>query len=289
MTHRNTFFVLLVSSFIWNGGAKTEDPPAPRGATMPKIKGVELPAQQPFLSAASRYPIGNGVAVAICGPTGQIETVFGPGYTSPDLLSHEALSIAVDNANLPLEVEMRRAAGTGVFFGVVSRGTVDIGVIDYACKGQPWVSRLIVLKNNSTTASHSIVVRDAISPRKGKGYSSAIAMDKGGSAAGFAIKSDTSIGVSDWFLNAVDKSVVIAFNDPTSAASPSGQDATLQSKSISLAPGEQRELSLTHFFLADHDQTETQAIEALRSLDAHANLKKSITEWKEWFSDVRPA
>ena len=70
--------------------------PAPRLATLPTIDGVTLPPQRPYLNSPHRYPVGNGVAVAVCGPTGQIQTVFGPGYTTSDLLSREDVLIEVD-------------------------------------------------------------------------------------------------------------------------------------------------------------------------------------------------
>jgi len=211
--------------------------PAPRVAAMPKIEGVTLPPQQPLLNVPHRYPIGNGVAAAICGPTGQIETVFGPGYTTSDLIGHEDILIDVDGDELPLRVDMKRAAGTGVFYGAASRGDIDIGLVDFACWGQPWISRLIVLKNTSSTAKHTVVVRDSIVPRTDQGYTSAPATDAAGKAAGFTVQADTSTGVPFGGNNPVDKSVVIAFSDSASTAAADGTNAAIQTKPIELAPG----------------------------------------------------
>ena len=263
--------------------------PAPRVAAMPKIEGVTLPPLQPLLNVPHRYPIGNGVAVAICGPTGQIETVFGPGYTTSDLIGHEDILVDLDGDELPLRVDLKRAAGTGVFYGAASRGDIDIGIVDFACEGQPWVSRLIVLKNTSSTANHSVIIRDSIVPRTDSGYKSAPAMDAAGQSAGFTVQADTSIGVPYGGGNPVDKSVVIAFNDPSATASADGANAALQTKSISLSPGAQREITLTHYFRAGHDLADAKAIDAIRALDNRANLRKSIDDWKVWFANVAPA
>jgi hypothetical protein len=170
--------------------------PPPRPVTMPDIAGVTLPPLQPLLNGAHRYPIGNGVGVAVCGPDGQIETVYGPGYTTSDLVAHEDLFITVDGQEAPLRVDLRRAAKTGVFYGATSRGDVDIGVVDFACAGQPWISRLLVFKNKSATAAHVAVVRDAITPYTTKGYTHGVVLDAANRATGIFAQADPSIGGS---------------------------------------------------------------------------------------------
>jgi hypothetical protein len=263
--------------------------PAPRTATMPTIDGVTLPPQQPLLNVPHRYPVGNGVAVAICGPVGQIETVFGPGYTTSDLLGHEDILVDVDGTESPLRIDMKRAAGTGVFYGVASLGDIDIGMVDFTGEDQPWISRLIVFKNTSPTTSHSVVVRDNIVPLTDHGYKSALALDAAGHPSGFAVQADTSTGVPYGGNNPVDKSVVIAFNDPAATAALNGTNASLQTESIPLPPGAQHELTLTHYFRSGHDLTDAKALDALRALDTHANLQKSIADWTDWIGHVAPA
>ncbi len=263
--------------------------PTPRVAAMPKIKGVTLPPLQPLLNVPHRYPIGNGVAAAICGPSGQIETVFGPGYTTSDLIGHEDILIDLDGDELPLRVDMKRVAGTGVFYGAASRGDIDIGIVDFACWGQSLISRLIVLKNTSSTAKHAVIVRDSIVPRTDNGYTSAPAADAAGHAAGFTVQADTSAGVPYGGNNPVDKSVVIAFDDPTSTSATDGPNASVQTKAIPLAPGAEHEVTLIHYFRAGHDFADARAIDAIRALDNRANLQKSIDDWQAWFANVAPA
>jgi hypothetical protein len=263
--------------------------PAPRAIAAPTIEGVTLPPQQPLLNFPHRYPVGNGAVMAVCGPTGQIENVFGPGYTTSDLLSHEDIVLNVDGNDQALHVDMKRAAGTGIFYGVVPVGDLDVSVVDFTCRNQLWISRLIVLKNISSTASHSVVIRDNIAAFPYGGYKNSLAKDSAGLTAGFVAQADTSIGVSWVGNNPADKSVVVSFNDPAATATLTGTNATLQAKPMTLPPGAQHEVTLTHYFRNGHDLSDAQAIDALRALDSHANLQKSVNEWTDWFNHVAPA
>ena len=181
----------------------------PRAVEMPEIAGVTLPPLQPLLNGAHRYPVGNGVVAGVFGPDGQIETVYGPGYTTSDLIAHEELFIRLDGPEEALRVDMRRAARTGLYYGATSRGDLDIGVVDFACAGQPWISRLLVIKNRSTTATHAIVVRDAITPHTTKGYTHGLVRDAASNPVGIFAQADPSIGVPYGGSNPVDKSVLI--------------------------------------------------------------------------------
>jgi hypothetical protein len=263
--------------------------PAPRVAPMPAMDGVTLPPLQPLLNPPARYVMGNGVGMVVCDPDGQIETAFGPGYTTSDLVKHEELLLDLDNIELPLRVDMKRAAGTGIFYGLVSRGDLDIGVIDYGCQGEPWISRLIVLKNNSTSASHTVIVRDSIISYANPGYTSGMVLDASGNSSAFSLQADTTIGVPYGGNNPVNKSVVIAFNDPASAAAAVGGIAILQTKQISLTPGAQHEVALTHYFRAGADVPDAKALNALRAIDPNATLQKSIADWTDWINRVPPA
>jgi hypothetical protein len=263
--------------------------PAPRVAPMPALDGVTLPPLQPLLNPPARYVMGNGVGMVVCDPDGEIETAFGPGYTTSDLVKHEELLLDLDNIELPLRVAMKRAAGTGVFYGVVSRGDLDIGVVDYGCQGEPWISRLIILKNNSTTAGHTAIVRASITPFTDSGYKSGTALDASGSSAGFTIQADTTIGTAYGGNNPVNKSVLIALNDPAAAAAAVSGSATLQTKPIQLAPGAQHEIALTHYFRAGDDIPDAKAIDAIRAINPHATLQKSISDWTDWINHVPPA
>jgi hypothetical protein len=263
--------------------------PPLRAAALPKIEGVTLPPQLPYLNVPHRYPVGNGVAVIVGGPTGQIERAFGPGYTSSDLINSEDLLIEVDGVELPLSVPMKRAAGTGVFYGLATRGDLDLGVVDYTCRGQPWISRLLVLKNSSATAEHTVVVRDGIAPHTENGYSHRLAVDAQGNRCGFVIQGDTSTGVPFGGNNTSDKVAVIAFNGPAGTAYVDGQGGVIATPPLRLAPHAQREVTLTHYFRAGQDMTDAACLDAIRRLDSHAELRKSIGDWQSWIDGVAPA
>jgi hypothetical protein len=287
MIHR-TVCLLVVSSFIWSGFASADEKSAPAIAKMPAIKGVTLPPQRPLLNAPSRYAIGNGVCALVAGPDGSLQASFGPGYTTSDLGKHEDFFLNVDGTETPLHVDMKRAAKTGVYYGAASLGDLDVGIVDYAVRGEPSISRLILFKNHSAT-SHTISVRDHITPCTGKGYKNNLALDASGDATGFAIHADTSIGVPYCGTNPMNQTEVIAFNDSASTAATDGDGASLKSKPVVLAPGAQQELALTHYFHRGDDLTDAKAIENLRAIDPHQTLQKSIAEWTGWIDHVAPA
>jgi hypothetical protein len=263
--------------------------PPPRMPAMPAIGGIELPPLQPLLNEPHRYPIGNGVAATVCGSDGQIETVFGPGYTTSDLVAREILVVNVDGQESPLRMKMARAAKTGVFYGAVPLGDLDIEVIDFACGGHPWISRLIAIKNTSGSASHTVVVRDAIAPFTSGGYTHGTVADTAKNAAGVFAQADTSLGVPYGGANPVDKSVVISFSDPGATATSDAQNAAVQTSTMQLMPGALKEVTLTHYFRAGHDLADSACIDAIRQLDSHTGLQKSIAEWLAWFDAVPAA
>ena len=251
--------------------------PAPHAATMPDIAGVTLPPLQPLINEPHRYPVGNGVAVAVCKPDGQIETVFGPGYSAPDLVGGEYLVVNLDNKELPFRVAMRRAAGTGVFYGAASRGDLAIGVVDFACEGQPWISRMIVIRNTSATVSHTVTVRDAILPLTAGGCTHSVALDAAGKPSGILAGGDGG------------KSVLIAFNETSGTAASNARDAMVETPPMQLPPGSKREVTLTHYFRTGHALTESACIDAIRHLDGNSSLVKAIAEWQGWFHNVPAA
>jgi hypothetical protein len=260
-----------------------------RPAAVPKIEGVALPPQVPYLNVPARYPVGNGVVAAVGGPTGQWQQLCGPGYTTPNFINEENLFVDVDGVESPLRLEMKRAAKTGVFYGLASRGDLDICVVDYTFAGQPWISRLVVIKNTSATVSHTAVIRASVIPMTGLGYSQALVSDAAGHPCGFTIQADTSIGVNWGGANAVDKAVIIAFNDPAGTAFMDGQNAKIQATPMHLAPQGQAEVTLTNYFRAGHALSDSAGIAAIRGLDSHASLQKSIAEWQAWMGNVAPA
>jgi hypothetical protein len=134
-----------------------------------------------------------------------------------------------------------------------------------------------------------VIVRDSIISYANPGYTSGMVLDASGNSSAFSLQADTTIGVPYGGNNPVNKSVVIAFNDPASAAAAVGGIAILQTKQISLTPGAQHEVALTHYFRAGADVPDAKALNALRAIDPNATLQKSIADWTDWINRVPPA
>ena len=262
--------------------------PPPRKPGAPKLEGATLPAQVPYLNTPNRYPIGNGLVMAVCGATGQGVQLAGPGYTTSNFINSEDLALELDGIEQPLRVEMKRAEKTGIFYGSATRGDLDVCLIDYACAGQPWFSRLILVNNTSATASHDIRLRARIEPQTGNGYSHWLAKDAAGNSCGFAIQADTSIGVPYGGNNIADRSVTISFNDPTASVSISGDEGAIETKPIKLSPHGHEKIALNHYFRQGHDMSDPACVDAIRGLNNVANLEKAIAEWQSWIDHVEP-
>jgi hypothetical protein len=249
---------------------------------------VDLPAQVPYLNVPHRYPVGNGVVAAVCGPTGQWVQLAGPGYTAPNFINTETLALELDGAELPLSVEMKRAEKTGVFYGSTTRGDLDISLIDYTCRGQPWITRLLLVTNTSPTASHDVRVSAQIAPKTDRGLTHWLTKDAAGNDNGFTIQADANTGLFCGSNKAPDKSVTISFADPSTSASLSGDVATIETKPVHLAPHGHAEIALNHYFREGHDMSDSACLDALRGLKSVANLGKTIAEWQAWFDGVSP-
>jgi hypothetical protein len=76
---------------------------APSNPIAPKNLGhIFLPDQVPYLNPKNRYPVGNGVAMAVGEPDGRWSQLCGPGYSTPNFINAENLFLEVDGVESPL-------------------------------------------------------------------------------------------------------------------------------------------------------------------------------------------
>jgi hypothetical protein len=250
---------------------------------------LSLPDQVPYLNTKQRYPLGNGVAMAVGEPTGEWSQLTGPGYSTPNFLNSETLTLNVDGVKEPLSLEMKRARETGVYYGIANCGDLRVRLIDYACWGQPWLSRLMLIDNTSRTAGHDVRITVRVHPKTGLGMSNWLVKDAHQNFCGMAIKADTSVDINGGFggKNVANKSVVIAFTDPAGRASVDGETYSLEAAPHRLAPGGSFHLTVGHYFRQD-DTPDSPCIAAIGALNSVEDLQKSITDWQSWFKNVSP-
>jgi len=262
--------------------APSQAPPGPK-----KLVSILLPGQVPYLNTKQRYPVGNGVAFAVGEATGEWSQLAGPGYTSPNFIHSESLTLEMDGAKIPLQMEMKRARETGVYYGYTVCGDLQVRLIDCASWGQPWISRLLMIDNTSRTASHELQVSATILPEAGAGITHWLVKDADNEVCGIAVKADKSVRIPAGGYNITDKSVVISFTDPASTASLGGGIYTLETKLTGLAPGGSYNVALCHYFRQDVTP-DGQCVNAIRAMNSVGDLEKCITGWQSWFEQVAP-
>jgi hypothetical protein len=279
---------LLGMAFLGGAaGARASAPGVPSPAK--NLGHIFLPEQVPYLNTKQRYPVGNGVAMAVSEPDGKLTYLYGPGYGTPNLLTSETLTLEVDGVEKPLSLEMKRARETGVYYGVAARGDLRVRLIDYANWGQPWFSRLLLIDNTSRTVTHDVRLKAVIHPLTGAGMTNWLVKDAGEKSCGMAIQADTTVDINGGFggKNVADKSVVITFGDPATSASVEGEIYTLETAPHHLAPGGSYPMAISHYFRQDKT-SDSQCIAAIRALNNVGEMEKSIAAWQSWFRDVSP-
>jgi hypothetical protein len=250
-----------------------------RPAPAPKNLGhVALPPQVPYLNVKHRYPVGSGVAVAVAEPNGEWSMLFGPGYTTSNLLRSEAMTIEIDGFEQPLRMSMHRAAKTGVYYGVRTYGDLEVRLIDYTLEGAPWISRLVMIDNVSSTAAHDVRLRAKINPVPWTGVTSSLVQDAHDVRRAMSITAGPDQTEPNGQKNYENKSVVIAFADPNANAFRSGEIFTLESSIKHVAPKSSCNIPLCHYFKRD-TRSDGEYLADINKLNSVAQLEASISEW----------
>jgi hypothetical protein len=254
-----------------------------------KIGQATLPAQVPYLNPPHRYAIGSGVAMAVINVGSDMSQLAGPGYTNPNLIDSEQLTLEIDGDVQPLHLEMKRAAQTGIYYGVATRGDLQIVLVDYTCSGQPWLARLLVVNNLSATEVHAVRVRDEIKPSMAVGMSHGLIHEDNPNCRGIFFGATTSAaGLFGDKPNPAKGSVVAAFTDPATTAFHTGPIYVLEASLNNVAPHGSYQETLCHYFHRAN-MTNRQCLDTVRAFDSGPALKKSIQEWQEWFAHVPPS
>jgi hypothetical protein len=226
--------------------------------------------------------------MAVGNVAGDWSQLAGPGYTTPNLIDSEQLTLETDGDEQPLHFEMKRAAQTGVYYGVAARGDLQIVLVDYTCFGQPWLSRLLVINNLSATTSHDVRVRNVITPSAAAGMTHGLVADRNQNRCGIFLRATTSAdSVFDGRPNAVEGSAVAVFTDPAATAYHTDSVYTLETPRRRIAPKGSYRATLCHYF-HEANLTDTQCIAAMRALESTRELGKSIHDWQAWFANVPP-
>ena len=185
-----------------------------------KIGGVNLPAQRPYLNKKQRYPVGNGVLVAVGDANGGWSRLTGPGYTlesnngmqGESLIRTESMSLEVDDVSKPMVMDMHRAEKTGIYYGAKTLGDVRVHLVDVAPWGEPVLTRVVQVTNTSADQSHRIRVKAMIAP---------LLTDNNWSLVGETREVNQGVTVATG-----GREILVAFSDP--AGTSTFRDSNLQ-------------------------------------------------------------
>jgi hypothetical protein len=280
---------LMGTAFMGHVAAASPSIGAPPVLPGPKNLGhILLPEQVPYLNTPQRYPVGNGVVMAVGEASGIWgQQLAGPGYTSPNFITLETLALEIDGVEKPLRVEMKRARETGIYYGFTVCGDLQVRLIDYARWGQPWISRLVMIDNTSKAVSHELRIKAKVLPKAEAEITHGLVKDANHEDCGMAIKADTSVMMRIGGKNMTNKSVVISFTDPAGTASLSGNTYILETNLTRIAPGASYNVALCHYFCEDLTPDD-QCVNAIRTMNSVGDLEKCVTDWQSWFEQVAP-
>lgn len=255
----------------------------PSGSTL-------LPPPVPHLNQPENFFIGNGVAAGGGAGDGTWNFLAGPDYTCPNYLQREEIRLVVDGMEQPLTMDIYRARKTGVFYGQKTVGNLKVWLMDYALHGERWIARLVVIENESRSASHKVSVRACINPIVGAGRSSRVAFDAHGRTRGISLKLGTSLKcVENWCCqNWSNRCALITFNAPSVAVSKTNGDYILETGSQTIAPGGSWNVALYHFTHYG-DASDRDCIELVQHRNALNDAAACIRWWQDWFDNVAPA
>ncbi|MGA3284113.1 MAG: hypothetical protein ABSD57_06615 [Verrucomicrobiota bacterium] len=246
-----------------------------------------LPDQVPYLNKKEDFFVGNGMAGGGGAADGKWNFLVGPDYTCPNYLSNEEIRLVVDGAQRSVTMDVRRARNTGIFYGLTTIGDLEICLIDHASRGEPWMARLVMVKNKSVSLAHKVSVQAHVTPLTGGGRSASIVADSSGRDSGVSLKLDTSLKcmVNSFCQNWANRYALITFNEPTTTATNNGGIYILDAGTRSIAAGGSYTVALYHYMHYD-DKTDSDCINLVRERNVVSDAENCINQWQNWFDGV---
>ena len=259
------------------------------GETAWFIGNMPLPEQVPGINRPERFFVGNGIAGGGGDGDGRWNFLVGPDYTCPNFMDNEDLRLQVDGEQQPVLVNMRRARDTGLYYGLGSIGDLQVCLVDHAVPGEPWIARLVMIKNGSATRVHMVGVRAWIWPQTGPGRSAAIVRDDTGRATSVRLRSDTSLRCvgNSICQNWADRLALIAFNDPSAIATNIDAALVIETSDRPIAAGGSWNVALYHYLHYD-GQSDAEGLRLIRGRNVLDDAETGLRQWQQWFAGVAP-
>jgi hypothetical protein len=259
------------------------------GETAWFIGNTPLPEQVPGVNRPERFFVGNGLVGGGGDGDGRWNYLVGPDYTCPNFMDNEDLRLQVDGEQQPVLVHMHRARNTGLYYGLGSIGDLQVCLVDHAVQGEPWVVRLVMIKNGSATRAHTVGIRAWIWPQTGPGRRVAMVRDDTGRATAVGLRSDTSLRCVGNFIcqNWADRLALIAFNDPSAFATNVDAALVIETADRPIAAGESWNVALYHYLHYD-GPSDAECLRLIRGRNVLDDAGTGLRQWQQWFAGVAP-
>jgi hypothetical protein len=245
------------------------------------LENQPIPPRVPYLGTLEKYFIGSGIAGAGGDTQGVWDYLIGPDYTfygyiksCESYIKKEEIRLVIDGVEEAGGIEMRRVRGNCMFCGVKCVGDLTVHLIDFCNMGESWVSRTVMVVNNSLNRSYDIAVRAYITP------------------AGIAdsIVDDTAVTISHGCEERINKNVTITFTDSTTLASNHENFYIVETGTKTIFPknssGDRYTAALYHYVHRD-EKTARQSVDYIRNKTEEPmidDIKNCIKQWRDWLS-----
>jgi hypothetical protein len=212
---------------------------------------------------------GSGAWLRLAGPGYMIGTIRDSLFTA------ERFCLEVDGQEQPLTLDMHRAAKTGVFYGTTIIGDLSVCLVDLARWGRPWMARLVLVENRSSTTSHTIRFKAALTPAAGAGAPPwVLVRDAQGVGCAYACKGYEPT-----------HALILFASEATATGAGGLAPCDLITEAATLVPGASTTVALCHHAVpAGCDPAEL--VEGARRIDYLVELQACIREWTNWFDGV---
>jgi len=233
-----------------------------------------LPPQVPYLGPLENNFFGNGIAGAGGDTQGNWDYLVGPAYTMESYINEEKITISLNGKDYPLDAEIKRARGTGIFYSKLNIQNINFFLVDFALQNTPFVTRGVFVKNSSGIPI-KLVLKTTIklSPHSLLNQS-------------FNEKSVSSnkIGNGLHLIMGEKYGMTIAASDPLSICAPLDNGYCLKTKEITLQPGEKYQMGIYHFaHMANDDIEEIRA--KIYGRNVEKDIELCILNWTGWLSE----
>jgi len=238
---------------------------------IPIVGKTALPPQVPYLGPFEDNFLGNGIAAAGGNKDGVWNYLLGPVYSATSFIDEEKLLLCIDDKEIVIGKNIKRARGTGVFYSTMQISGITVTLIDYSLQNSNSVTRAIFVKNESSL-SHKISVKALIEPTPFRQIEWSTA---------YPTKVKIVKGTEIQLTQEDQSTITIANTDKLSVADTLNSNCVIQTSELIVKPKESFNTAFYHY-AHKAGETEVDCIEKIRNLNFISEIETCIKNWETW-------